>query len=365
MRVLLSGGGTGGHINPALSIAKRILVEEPDSTIAFVGTPKGMENRLVSKENFPIYHVDVMGYQRKLTPKNIKAAFLAITSVYKAEKIIREFRPDAVVGTGGYVCWPVLRAAAKMRIPTFVHEQNAVVGMTVKMLSKYVDRILVAFEESKNEFNSQDKIRVVGNPVDPRMLGSNQLASRDSLGITGPFVLSYGGSLGARPVNEAVFDMMKDYSSKRGIYHTHAFGTAAYQSWYKKAEENGLSGLANIKLLEYIYNMPELMAAADIVISRAGALTLSELAVLNKPAILIPSPYVTGNHQYKNAKMFADAGAAILIEEKELSGERLSSEVDALLRNPKIIEKMKSAMRAFAVTDSDKRIYRIIKEITG
>ena len=364
MRILLSGGGTGGHINPALSIAKRIMAEKPDTTLAYVGTPKGMENVLVARDGIPMYHVEVMGFRRSLSPRNIAAAYLAVESVFKAKKIIKEFKPDAVVGTGGYVCWPVLKAAASMGIPTLVHEQNAIAGVTVKMLSKYVDKVLLAFDETKAEFpDCPEKLVTVGNPVNPAMAGISREKAREALGKTSPFLLSYGGSLGARPINEAVYDMLASHASSSGCTFTHAFGRGSYDAWKEKAGKDGLSSVPGVVLTDYIYDMPVQMAAADLVVCRAGALTLSELAVLRKPAVLIPSPYVANNHQYKNAKMYSDAGAASLLEEKDLDGEKLWETVHELLSSPEKLSSMEKNLEKFAVEDSDKKIYGIITEM--
>ncbi len=363
MRVLLSGGGTGGHINPALAIAKRIKKEQPDSVIEFVGTPKGMENILIPREGYKIHHVEVMGFKRSLSPKNLKAAYLAVESIYKAKKIIKEFAPDIVVGTGGYVCWPVLKAASSMGIPTVVHEQNAIAGVTVKMLAKYVDKILLAFAETAKEFSCPEKLVTVGNPVDPAMTEVSRENSRSKLGISSPYVLSYGGSLGARPINEAVFDMLNEYGKDSPYTFTHAFGRGTYDKWIEKAKESGLDNSENIKLDDYIYDMPVKMSAADIVICRAGALTLSELAVLKKPAILIPSPYVANNHQFKNASMYSEAGAAYLLEEKDLTGKKLASVIDELLSDPAKLSAMQKKLAFFAVNDADVKIYNVLKDL--
>ncbi|MBR2616189.1 MAG: UDP-N-acetylglucosamine--N-acetylmuramyl-(pentapeptide) pyrophosphoryl-undecaprenol N-acetylglucosamine transferase, partial [Clostridia bacterium] len=298
MKVVLSGGGTAGHINPALSIAKKILEKEPDSKILFVGTPTGMENSLVTKEGFPIRHVEVKGFQRKFTLANLKVAYLALTSIGQARKILKEFEPDVVIGTGGYVSWPVLRAATKMKIPTLIHEQNALTGLTTRRLSKYVDRVCLSFEESADQLPcKREKTVLCGNPVDPSLETLSRAKCRSQLGITGQFLLSFGGSLGAGAINEAVFNLAKSYSSHRPLFHTHAFGKREYAKWMEKEKEAGICRFGNVRFLEYIFDMPRQLAAADLVICRAGAITLAELAVMGKPAILIPSPNVTDNHQ--------------------------------------------------------------------
>ncbi len=364
MKVLLSGGGTAGHINPALAIAKRIKKSYPDAEIAFVGTPKGMENTLVIKEGFPIYHVSVRGFMRKLTLKNIfrnaDAAIKAVVSPCQAKKILREFRPDLVIGTGGYVSWPVLKAAADMGIPTAVHEQNAVCGVTTKMLSKKVDRVMVSFTHTEG---IGCETVLTGNPIHPDMLSKDQKTRRKELGIEGPYLLSYGGSLGARPINEAVFDMMKADREDASYRHLHAFGKAGWGDFKERAKVEKLDGKKSLDLREYIFDMPSQMAAADLVICRAGAITLAELSALGKPSILIPSPYVTNNHQYKNAKVFADAGAAVLLEEKDMNGEVLRNTVHTLLSSPSRLAEMKKAALSLALPDANDKIMQVLEEL--
>jgi len=364
IKVILSGGGTAGHINPALSIAKKILEEEPDSEIIFVGTPSGMENRLVTKEGFKIRHVKSYGFKRKISPKNVvhncKAAYYAVMGVSNAKKIVKDFRPDIVIGTGGYVSWSILRAATKMGIPTLIHEQNAVPGVTTRKLSAYVDRVMISFENTAGFLKHPERAVFCGNPVNPAILKADKEEERRRLGIDKPCILSYGGSLGARPVNEAVYGLIRDYSSKKGVKHIHAFGTGSYEAWMTKAREDGIDKLADVELCDYIYDMPSKMAAADLVISRAGAITLSELAILGKAAILIPSPYVTDNHQYKNAKVFSDAGAAILIEENKLGGESLTEAVEQILSDESKRLEMEKNMRALARPGAQNIIYEQI-----
>ena len=364
MRVIVSGGGTAGHINPALSIAKKIKEKEKDCEILFVGTPGGMENRLVEKAGFPIRHVEVKGFQRKLTLKNLKSAYLAFTSVSKAKKILKEFRPDVVVGTGGYVCWPVLRAAEKMGIPTLIHEQNAIPGLTVSKLSKFADTVCYSFEGSEQNFPcKKEKMVLTGNPVGPEVLLAKRNECRRELGVSAPFLLSYGGSLGAGAINEAIFALARDYSMKKPIFHTHAFGAREWEKWSAKEKEARVTRFGNVKFCDYIYDMPRQMAAADLVVSRAGAITLAELAVLGTPAVLIPSPNVVNDHQTKNARLFEEKGAAILLPESEMTPEKLKEIVSALLFSPEKLGKMRLAMKKMAKPDADEKIYREIKKL--
>lgn len=369
MKVLLSGGGTAGHINPALAIAAKIKKENPDAEIAFVGTPFGMENKLVSRAGYPIYHVDVKGFVRRKSVKaifdNVNALYKAITSPIRASKIIKEFSPDIVIGTGGYVSWPVLKAAASKGIPTAIHEQNAVVGVTTKMLSRLVDKVMISFEESRDELDiPKDKIVLVGNPVNPEMMKVVKEEERKKLGLDAkPYLLSYGGSLGARVINNNIFDIIEKEIFKGRINHTHGVGSYEWKAREEEIKTRRLADAFEANVSEYIYDMPSKMAASDLVISRAGAITLAELAILGKPAILIPSPNVTNNHQYKNALVIAEAGGAVLIEEKNLTPERLAREIEGLIFDSEKLSKMSKCMKKLAINDSDNRIYSTLKAL--
>ncbi len=366
MRVLITGGGTGGHVNPALAIANTIKQKDPDAVIAYVGTKKGIENKLVPKAGYPMYYVEVKGIKRSLSPSNIKAAYLALTSPVKAKKIIREFKPDIVVGTGGYVSWPVVKAAATMGIPTALHESNAIAGVAVKMLQKYVDRIYLNFEKTGESLNcGKDKLMKVGNPILGGFNGMSREEARTKLGIPDRYkyvILSYAGSMGAEKVNDAILCLMKEFTSKHPeVYHIHATGSIELEMCTSQFKSMGLDKYENIELCEYIYDMPLKMAAADITINRAGAMTISELAATGKCSVFIPSPNVAENHQYKNAKVLADAGAAALFEEKELvnGAELLIKEVEKLLSDDgeKIRAERSEKIRQFAVSDSNDLIY--------
>ena len=373
VRVLVSGGGTGGHINPALAIADKIKKENPDAVIEYVGTEKGLESTLVPKSGYKIHFIKVKGFKRKLSLENFDALVKAFTSVSAAKKIIKEFKPDIVYGTGGYVCWPVLKAAAKMGIPTFVHESNAYPGVTTKMLSKYVDKVLFGFEESKKYLDcDKEKMMLVGNPVSDKMLCANKETAREKLSIpqNAKMVLSAGGSLGAAALNKNVYELVKNYTLSAGIYHVHATGNAGWEEYsalYKnlgfEEKERDVLKKGNVTVCRYIYNMHELLPASDVAICRAGAMTLSELTVLGKAAVIVPSPYVTNNHQFKNAKVLSDKNAAILIEEKNLEGELLVNAVKSILEDDGKRKDMENNVRTFAVTDTLYRIYAVIKEL--
>lgn len=372
MRVLMTGGGTGGHVNPALAIANTIRQNDPNAVIAYVGTERGIENKLVPKAGYPIYHVEVRGIKRSLSPSNIKAAYLALTSPIKAKKIIREFKPDLVVGTGGYVSWPVVKAASSMGIPTALHESNAIAGVAVKMLQKYVDRIYLNFEKTGETLTcDRSKLMQVGNPVMGGFTSMSREEARKKLGIPDKYkyiILSYAGSMGAEKVNDAILCLMRDFTAHHPeVYHIHATGSIELELCTSQFKQMGLDKYENIELCEYIFDMPVKMAAADITINRAGAMTISELAITGKPAVFIPSPNVAENHQYKNAKVLYDANAAALFEERELAdgAKPLIAEVERLLgeNGAAVRAEMSEKIRQFAVPDSNKRIYNDLCEL--
>lgn len=375
VRVLVSGGGTAGHINPALAIADKIKAEIPEAVIEYVGTPTGMENQLVPKAGYRIHGVAVRGFKRKLSLENIDAAIKAVTSVAKAKKIIKLFKPDIVIGTGGYVSWPVLSAAAKMNIPTLIHEQNAVPGVTTKMLSKLVDKVMISFESSAEFFTcDKSKLILTGNPVSDKMLKADRQKARKELGLADDniFIVSAGGSLGAKVLNGAVYDLINKYTAEnRKIYHCHATGKGGFDEQAKLYKEKGFSCVDedtlvknNVTVKKYIYNMPELIAAADIVVCRAGAMTLSEISAMGKASVIIPSPNVTNNHQYKNAKVLADKNAAFLIEEKDLTSDVLIEKVREYAENENLRHQTEENIKQFAIYDTLDRIYEIVKQLT-
>ena len=359
MKVIFCGGGTSGHVNPALNIAAALKKRVPDAEFLFIGTEHGIESTLVPKAGYAIKYVEVSGFSRKLNFKGIKnnarAAVQAVTSVRAAKKIIKEFKPDLVIGTGGYVSWPTVKAAAKRGIPTLIHEQNAFPGVTTKMLANYADRICISFDGSEKYFPEnvrESKLVLTGNPIIVDELTREE--ARKQLGLTEdePYILSYGGSMGARRVNELVFELMENYTGPQGIKHSHAIGRVEYKEFSKLANEKGLYGKENLEISEYIYDMPIRQAAADVIICRAGAMTLAELAVRGCAAILIPSPHVTEDHQYKNARLLADAGAALVYRESELDGDTLTAAVKDLIANPNKRRRMQSGIKNFAMRDS-------------
>ena len=370
MRVLMTGGGTGGHVNPAIAIADMIRKNIPGSEIAFVGTEYGIENKLVPESGYALHHVKVKGFNRKnlISKANLEAAIYAVTSPLAARRIIRKFRPDVVIGTGGYVSWPLIVAASREGIPTIVHESNATPGLTVKKLQRYANEILVNFSETANELKQAERVIRVGNPLRGDFGRFTKEEARRALGIRDDevFILSYGGSMGAEKVNEAMLTVMKQYDMTNSkVRHLHATGKLEYEDSMRAYREAGLEGNERIRMQEYIYDMPMQMAAADIVVCRAGAMTLTELSMMGKAAILIPSPNVTNNHQYKNAAVLAKADAAVLLEEKELSEERIVSAVRELVENAELRASLERKITEFADEDAGRLVFREVVRLVG
>ncbi len=369
MKVLLAGGGTAGHINPAIAIAHTIKEHDKHAEIAFIGTKKGMENKLVAKAGYPIHHIEMRGLRRSLSPANLVTAYYYFTAPGKAKKLLREFRPDVVIGTGGYLCWPLLHAASKMGIPTAVHESNAIPGKAVLMLEKEVDRIYLNFEGTADYFSSKEKLLHVGNPLisPPALLESADL--RKTLHIPDhieKILLSFGGSLGARRINEEMLTLMETYTSSHPeILHIHATGKNGYAHFMEQATALGLDQKENLRISEYIYDMPLHERLADAVICRAGAVTISEMALLGKACLLIPSPNVVNNHQYENAKRLHDAGASLMLEEKDLTPEALRDAVDTLLHDKQKTDAMKRAVTAFANPEACDAIWEDIRMLAN
>ncbi len=366
MHILFAGGGTAGHINPALAIAGYIKEKHPNAKISYIGTADKLEAKLVPAAGYDFYPIKVSGFKRSLSPSamvhNIKAVTNAATASFIARKLLKELKPDVVVGTGGYVSGPVLKEAAALKIKTAVHEQNAFPGVTNKMLASYVDRIMLAMEQAEKHFKVKRKFDITGNPVRVEVAKMGKEEAKQILGFDNrPVLLSFGGSLGARPINEAVCELIKEYNNNSDFYHIHATGKFGYNSVMEKLSDIKLKEETQVR--EYIDNMDVCMAAADLVVCRAGAITLSELALCGKPAVLIPSPYVAENHQYHNAMTLKKVGAAEIIEEKDLTGKELIRQVSYLIQNKPKLEKMSQNAKKAAIPDCLDRIYRVIMEL--
>lgn len=369
MRILFAGGGTAGHINPALAVAQYIRDNEPDSKILYVGSIGGMEEGLVADSGFDFKGIKISGFSRKINlesvKKNIVTVKRIVTSSSESKKIIKNFKPDICMGTGGYVSGPILRVAAKMGIPIVIHEQNAFPGVTTKMLSKYAKRVMLAMPQAEKHFSSTCNIINTGNPVRKDILTADKDESRKLLGLDErPVILSFGGSLGAKVVNEAVAELIAQEAKSGKYQFIHAYGK--YGKWFPELlKEKGvdLDICKNVHINEYLSNMPTCLAAADLCICRAGAISLSEIQVQGKPAILIPSPNVAENHQYHNAMALVRNNAAEIIEEKDLNGERLIKTVKQLINNPIKLKEFERNLKNMAIFDSCDRIYKVIKDV--
>lgn len=359
MRFLFACGGTAGHINPALAVAGRLRELMPDCEILFVGCRRQMETVLVPKSGYVIKVVRVWGVSRDKSIRgilhNAKALWLLVKSTRQAKRIIKEFKPDVVIGTGGYVCYPVLKAASMLGIPTAVHESNAVPGMTTKKLAAFVDKIMLGFENSREFYKQKEKTVVTGTPVRGEFASYSKRKAKAELGlpVDKPLVVSVWGSLGSSSMNSVMCDFIRLAGDDPGFRLIHSAGTEGYESMVTRLiseapdyEKNGMD------VREYIYDMPRVMAAADIVLCRAGASTVSELAYLHKPTVFVPSPFVTNNHQFKNAKLVSDAGGAVLIEERDLNPEQLLSVVRRILSSESEQKKMSAAMEKLAMPDA-------------
>lgn len=362
-KILFATGGTGGHINPALAVAGYIRDKYPKAEILFVGTATRMEAQLVPAAGFDFKTIDIQGFSREMNfnglKHNLKTLRLLATATGQAKKIIKDFAPDAVIGFGGYVSGPVLSAAAGMGIPTAIHEQNAFPGVTNKNLAKKVDCVMLTSKEAKKLLKPKNPCVVTGLPIRSEIINANREFARAEMGLDGrPLVFSMGGSLGARAINNAMKYIIGNKYKEKDCYFLHATGKNGVAMFDELKTEYGIE-LENepcLMLREYINDMDRCLAAADLVICRAGASSLCEIEALGKPSILIPYPYAAENHQYYNAKTLADVDAAVIIEEKDLTGEKLLAETEKLLSDKNRLATMGDNARKTAILDASERI---------
>ena len=367
-KILFATGGTGGHINPALAVAGYIRENYPQAEILFVGTADRMEAQLVPAAGYDFKTIEIQGFSRELNfeglKHNIKTVNLLFKSEGQAKKIIEDFKPDVVIGFGGYVSGPVLSVAARMGVPTAVHEQNAFPGVTNKNLAKKVDVVMLTAPEAEKLLKPKNPCVVTGLPIRGEIISANKEFARAEMKLDSrPLILSMGGSLGARAINEAVKYLILHRFEKKDCYYLHATGKAGASMIDDIGKDVDLNINPQIMLREYINDMDRCLAAADLVVCRAGASSLSEIQALGKPSILVPYPYAAENHQYYNAKTMSDRDAAILIEEKDFTGERLLSEVEKLLSKPERLKKMGENARAMAILDASQRITECVCKI--
>lgn len=362
MKILVTGGGTGGHIYPALAFIDYVKKIDPNATFMYVGATRGLENKIVPATGIPFKTLEIQGFKRKLSFENVKTIQLFLKSIRMAKKILREFKPDVVIGTGGYVSGAVVYAAAKLKIPTIIHEQNSVPGITNKFLANYVDKIGIAFEDAA-KFFPQSKTKLVGNPRGQEVCGIQQSAilSEYDLDPAKQTVLIFGGSQGALKINQAVISSIPEFAKKE-----YQILYASGERYFKEIEEKiGMTkdAFPNISIRPYIDKMAEVMANSDLLIGRAGATSIAEFTALGLPAILVPSPYVTNDHQTKNALSLARAGAVTVIADNELTGENLIQAVDEIMTDPKLRAKMAEASKKQGITDASSRLYQLVQEI--
>lgn len=367
MKVLLCGGGTAGHVSPAIAIADALKKKDSNTEFLFVGREGGEENGATLKNNYPLKTIRIYGIERKLNIENLKRVHTAIKSLSVAKRILSEFSPDIVIGTGGYVCWPIIRTANRMGIPTLIHESNATAGLVTRLLSKKCDRVLLGFESAKKDLKRVNNAVVVGNPVREGFYTLDKRRARKKLGISDSSLVisSFGGSGGSRELNRAIISLMKSYSSKeKNVYHIHSCGKKYYADVSNSVPEL-VKGRRGCIIKPYIEDMEAVLFASDIVITRCGAITLSELCAVGVTPIMIPSPNVSGNHQYKNAKQLKNLGIGILIEEKNLSERTLLDAVRFLCENPEKCRKMKEKFKKLHVADSAERIVSEVYSLVG
>ncbi|MDP4109272.1 MAG: undecaprenyldiphospho-muramoylpentapeptide beta-N-acetylglucosaminyltransferase [Bacillota bacterium] len=370
MKVLFAGGGTGGHINPALALAEYIKTREPYSDIRFAGASGGMEEKLVREEGYRLFTLPLHGIRRKPSLENIRydavSVYEAMTAVGKAKAIIREFKPDIIVGTGGYACFPVVYAGTRLKIPTVLLEVNAMPGAVVRMLSGRVSKVLVSFSDTIPYLKNRENAVLTGNPIRSKIVSADKKSAEKKLGIAGkPLVVTYWGSLGASGMNKKMIDFIRLEAEHYEFYHIHAAGAAGYKQMTEEISKLGidLNGHKNIDLREYIHDMADVLAACDLVVCRAGASALAEICAVGRASLIVPSPYVADNHQEKNARALEKAGAATVLLENECTGESLYSEVKKLLNDPGKLNQMAQNALRLKKTDACPKIYEVLKNL--
>lgn len=369
MKILFTCGGTAGHINPAIALARLFQARHQDCQVLFAGADNGMERTLVPHEGYELRTVHVNTIHRAWKWKDIKHNIMTVVTLPQARRqaraILDEFKPDLVVGTGGYASYPVVKEAARRGIPTAVHESNAVPGLTTKLLSKVVDRVMVGFEDSRKHYPHPERVVVTGTPVRRDFFDHTRKEARQALGLADdrPLVLSYWGSLGADVMNRYMVDFFQAEAAESfPFHHVHGAGRN-YKSLTAALAERGVDLTGGAEVREYIYDMPLVMAAADLVVCRAGASTVSELTAIAKPCVLVPSPNVTNNHQEKNARVLEHHGAAVVLLEPEIDGAALYREVKELLADPEKRSNMSKALTELSVTDAAEEIYQTLMSL--
>lgn len=361
MRLIVSGGGTGGHIYPALALIERLKEIDPQTEVLYVGTDRGLENKIVPAAGIKLVTLHTQGFKRSLSLENFKTVYLFLKSVRDAKKIIKDFKPDVVLGTGGYVSGSVLYAAARLHVPTVIHEQNSVVGITNKFLSRYVDEIAIAFEAARSQFPA-NKVTMTGNPRAQQVAAnanSDYSWTNDGLSDDKPTMMIFGGSQGAPKINASVVDAIPEFN-KRDYQVIFATGGKRYDK--VKEMLSGVKIADNVRVVPYIPDMPKKLPKVDVLVSRAGATTIAEITALGIPTILIPSPYVTANHQVHNAQALVKNGAAVMITEDKLDGRSLLLQADRLMKDKQLRQKMAAGSKKVGHPDASDRLIKVLKK---
>lgn len=366
MKIIVSGGGTGGHIYPALTLIRTLQQKVDRLDVLYVGTHAGLEADIIPKENIPFATVDLQGFKRSLSLANILRAARAIEGVGKAMGIVRKFKPDVVIGTGGYVCGPVLMAASLLGIPALIQEQNVIPGITNKILSKFVDKIATGYQEANGAFPAK-KVIFTGNPIRREVMSQRREGDYEAFGLQSGrrTILVSGGSRGARTINRAMIDVLKHYAGRKDVQILHATGKGEYDDIMGRINAAGvdLQNAGNIVVKPYLYNMPQAMAIADLAVFRAGATGLAELTAKGIPAILVPYPYAAENHQEYNARAVERAGAAKVILNKDLTAPVLIEAIDSLICHQEKLAAMAAASRRLGRPEAAEAISELIVEL--
>ena len=367
MKVVIAAAGTGGHINPGIAIANKIMKEEPNSKIIFIGTSRGLETNLVPRAGYELKTIDAYGISREISIKNVKRLAKTIHSITEAKSILKEFKPDLVIGTGGYICISVCMAAKKLKIPYIIHESNVLPGVATKMLSKKAEKILVGFKEAKDRLPKAKEIVCTGTPTKVKKMDFSQAEinnKKQELGFSKekPLVLVFGGSQGAQSINKSMTDIIKN-----NINENYQIIWAAGPEQYEKVKQDlqkenmDIDKINGIKIMPYIYNMEEIMNIADLIVSRSGAMTVTEIENVGKPAIFIPFPFAAENHQEYNARVLEKNKAAEVILDKNLTAEILNATITKLAKDRSALESMGANAHKLSTENVEDKIYNEIK----
>ncbi len=366
MKYLISGGGTGGHIYPALAIAKEIKNKYADAEILYVGTAAGLEAEIVPREGYEFKTIRVKGMPRKLNKESLIAIRELLYGLKDSKKIIKDFKPDIVIGTGGYVCGPVVYMAKRLKIPTLIHEQNAFPGITNKILSRFVDKVAITFDEAKPYFKYPERVINTGNPIRSEILHIDKNAAYAELNIDKdlPLILSFGGSGGQKKLNDSILGFIESNIENSNIQLIHVTGNRLYDDFMEQVKSKNIILPNNIKILPYLYKMLEALNIATIVVTSSGAITLAEISAIGVPSVLIPKSYTAENHQEYNANAFKDSGASVVILEKDLNSELFNNTIKELLNNQEKRSEMGISSRSMGKLDAAENIVKLIDGLT-